>query len=104
MAELVLHELDDEVQERLERRAARHGHSVEEEAQEILSEAVAGEEAVEGSVTEGLGTRISRRFAGLAGPPFVIEEIRTAPMRPFPFEEFLNDWDEDEDDEVSRPR
>jgi plasmid stability protein len=101
MAQLVLQGLDDVVQERLRRRAARNGHSVEEEVREILGEAVASEEATEESSDVGLGTRISRRFAGLGEPPFVIEEIRTAPMRPTPFEEYFyvgdDDFDEDED-------
>lgn len=40
MASLTIRDLDDSVKERLRRRAANHGHSMEAEARTILSEAV----------------------------------------------------------------
>ena len=44
MAQLVVRKLDDDVKERLRQRAARNGHSMEEEVRAILLAAVAGED------------------------------------------------------------
>ncbi len=63
MAQLLVRNLDDEVKERLRRRAARRGRSMEEEVREILRSAVDRDEA--GPPGAGLGTRIAKRFAGL---------------------------------------
>ena len=46
----------------LRERAARRGRSLEEEVREILRVAAAQEDA---PLSDGLGTRIARRFAGL---------------------------------------
>lgn len=62
MAQLVVRNLDDVVKERLRRRAARRGRSMEEEVREILAAAVAREEA---DPRAALGSRIRARFAGL---------------------------------------
>jgi plasmid stability protein len=43
MASLTIRRLDDGVKERLRIRAARHGRSMEEEARQLLSQAVKGE-------------------------------------------------------------
>lgn len=60
MAQLVVRNLEDAVKARLQRRARRHGRSMEEEAREILRNAARSEES---SVT-ALGTRMTKRFAG----------------------------------------
>jgi plasmid stability protein len=61
MAQLLVRNLDDAVRDRLRRRAASKGRSMEEEVREILAAAVASDPPVE----EPLGTWISRRFAGI---------------------------------------
>jgi antitoxin FitA len=60
MAQVVVRQLEENVKERLRRRAKRHGRSVEAEIREILRAAVQ-----EGSppVTK-LGSRIAARFKG----------------------------------------
>lgn len=61
MGQLVVRNIENFVKTRLQRRAKRHGHSMEEEVRDILRSAVAGEEIPSG----GLGTEISRLFAGV---------------------------------------
>jgi plasmid stability protein len=62
MAQLIVRNLDDAVKERLSRRAARRGRSMEEEeVREILGNAVAQDD----NEVIRLGSRISGRFAGL---------------------------------------
>jgi plasmid stability protein len=71
MAQLIVRNLEAGVKRRLQWRAARHGRSLEEEVREILRNAVSDEKRR----TEGLGTRIARRFAG-NGIDFEIPEFR----------------------------
>ena len=60
MANLTIRNLDDKVKAVLRLRAAQHGCSMEEEARQILQQALAP------AVTGGnLAERIGRRFAGL---------------------------------------
>ena len=59
MAQFVVRHLEDEVKARLQRRAARHGHSMEEEARDILRDALKNE----GAALRLLGSRIAERFA-----------------------------------------
>jgi plasmid stability protein len=79
MAQLLVRKLDQEVKERLRRRAKQHGRSLEEEVREILSSAAADRRA-----NVPLGTRISSRFAGL-GFKGDIEELRGQRPRPARF-------------------
>ena len=79
MAQLVVRNLDADVKERLRRRAARRGRSMEEEAREILRAAVARDDEV--PEPPRLGTRISRRFAGL-GLSDEMPELRGQEARP----------------------
>jgi antitoxin FitA len=58
MAQLLVRNLENDVKAKLQRRAKRHGHSMEEEVREILRDAT----KVEESKGTGLGTRISSRF------------------------------------------
>jgi plasmid stability protein len=64
VAQFVVRHLEDELKARLRRRAARHGHSMEEEAREILRDALKNER----TTMPLLGSRVAARFArcGLA--------------------------------------
>ena len=73
MAQLVVRNLEDTVKARLQRRARRHGHSMEEEARDILLNAVRHEE----DERAPLGTRLKARFAGV-GLDADIPEVRGA--------------------------
>ena len=59
MAQFIVRDLEDDVKARLKRRAARHGHSMEEEVRHILRDAVKGQNQGVAS----LGSRIAARFA-----------------------------------------
>ena len=59
MGQLVVRNIENSVKTRLQRRAKRHGHSMEEEVRDILRSAVAADETASG----GLGTELSRLFA-----------------------------------------
>lgn len=59
MAEFVVRNLENSVKTRLQRRAKRHGRSMEEEVREVLRAAVHEEEAPSG----GLGTEIAALFS-----------------------------------------
>jgi plasmid stability protein len=82
VAQFVVRNLEDDVKTRLNRRAARHGRSMEDEVRDILRNAVKDENRK----TEGLGTRLARRFEG-RGLDFDIPEFRGEPARPASFEE-----------------
>ena len=60
MAQLIVRNLDDDVKERLQQRARRHGRSTEEEVRSILRQAVLADERSD----VPLGTRLAGRFAG----------------------------------------
>jgi plasmid stability protein len=78
MAQLIVRNLDDSVKDRLRARAKRNGHSLEQEVRDILDNATQQEQLVP------LGTRISRRFAGL-GLKQEIPALRGEPARPAKF-------------------
>jgi plasmid stability protein len=60
MAQLVVRNIDDDVKERLQRRAKKHGCSLEELVRDILRDA-----AKDDRPTGGLGSEIAARFRGL---------------------------------------
>ena len=60
MAQILVRDLEDDVKERLQRRAARHGHSMEAEVRDILRDVVKAEQA-----PAPLGTQIAARFEGV---------------------------------------
>lgn len=78
MAQLVVRNLDEDVKERLRQRAARRGRSMEEEVRDILR-AAADQDVASASVP--LGTRISKRFAGL-GLTSELPELRGEAANP----------------------
>jgi plasmid stability protein len=79
MARLTIHNLDVKVRARLLQRAIRHGRSTEEEARQILHDAVRNDSE------PGLGSRIAARFEGL-GFDGEISEQRGQPARPAEFD------------------
>jgi plasmid stability protein len=81
MAQLLVRHLDDDVKNKLQRRARRHGRSTEEEIREILRNAVRDE----GGARAPLGSRLAARFARL-GLAEDIPELRDQPARPADFE------------------
>lgn len=80
MAQLIVRNLEEDVKQRLLRRAKRHGQSMEEEVRSILRNAVSSED----SMGPGLGSRWRARFAevGLDGD---IAEVRGTKARPVRF-------------------
>jgi plasmid stability protein len=60
MAQILVRNLEDQVKGRLQHRAKRHGRSMEEEAREILRNALREEE----SPKRGLGSEIVALFSG----------------------------------------
>lgn len=83
MAQLLVRNLENSVKARLQRRAKRHGHSMEEEVRDILRAAVLKEEK---TTTGGLGTELSKLFPK-TGPDFVIEEFKGDDLEPPTFDE-----------------
>lgn len=81
MAQLVVRNVANAVKAKLQRRARRHGHSMEEEVREILRNAVNGDDAAGG----GLGTDISSLFAKV-GLDSDIAELRGHDIKPASFE------------------
>jgi plasmid stability protein len=71
MGQLVVRNIENIVKARLQRRAKRHGRSMEEEVRDILRNAVAEEETPSG----GLGTDIAKLFRN-AGLTSEIAELR----------------------------
>jgi plasmid stability protein len=78
MAQLVVRKIEKKVKEQLQRRAARHGRSMEEEVRDILRDAVKTEAAVPGG---GLGSEIAALFRGL-GLEEDIPELRGYQIKP----------------------
>lgn len=81
MAQFAVRNIEDKVKARLQRRAKRHGRSMEEEVREILRNAVKDEDSPVG----GLGTEIAALFAG-KGIDADIPELRGHEIRPVKFE------------------
>jgi antitoxin FitA len=77
MAQLVVRNIENGVKARLQRRARRHGHSMEEEVRDILRSAVKEAELSSG----GLGTEISSLFAE-SGLNSDIPELRGYQIKP----------------------
>ena len=81
MAQFVVRNIEIEVKARLQRRAARHGRSMEEEVRDILRNAVKVEDVAAG----GLGTEISSLFAKV-GLETDIPELRGYKIYPASFD------------------
>jgi plasmid stability protein len=61
MAQLLVRNLDEQIKNRLRRRAKRHGRSMEAEVREILRETLRQEDTPQ----YGLGTEIANMFRGV---------------------------------------
>jgi antitoxin FitA len=81
MAQLLVRQLDDDIKEKLQSRARRHGRSTEEEVREILRNAVRSE----GQARTPLGSRIAARFRDV-GLDTDIPELRGHAALPVEFE------------------
>jgi len=81
MAQLIVRNLEDAVKEKLRRRAARRGESLEALVRDILSDAVARPESSE----RRLGSRIASRFGGL-GVAREFRELRGRAAQPARFD------------------
>lgn len=82
MAQLLVRSLEDQVKERLRRRARRHGRSMEEEVREILRDAVKRDDEPRRS----LGTRLAARFSAFRLDQG-LRELRGEPAQPASLEE-----------------
>jgi plasmid stability protein len=82
MAQILVRRLDDDLKLKLQRRAHRHGRSMEAEVREILRNAVRDEDGVGAP----LGSRLAARFSRL-GLKDDIPELRDQPARPAAFAE-----------------
>src|SRR5215471_14784090 len=81
-AQFVVRNLEPEVKRRLQRRAARHGRSMEDEVRDILRNAVKDNAEAAG----GLGTDIARLFAD-CHMDLEIPELRGHVIEPVSFDE-----------------
>lgn len=61
MAQIIVRDIEDDVKERLQRRAAQHGCSMEAEVRDILRDAVKRDQ----QPSRGLGTEIAALFTGI---------------------------------------
>ena len=82
MAQFTVRNLEEDIKDRLKRRAARHGYSMEEEARQILRNALKDEDV---AVVQ-LGSRIAARFAR-HGLDTDLPEQRGEVVRPMGFDE-----------------
>jgi antitoxin FitA len=81
VAQLVVRNIETEVKTRLQRRAKRHGQSMEEEGRDILRNAAKDEESSLG----GLGTEIASLFTKV-GLKSNIAELRGHTAKPASFD------------------
>ncbi|MBW4480622.1 MAG: plasmid stability protein [Tolypothrix brevis GSE-NOS-MK-07-07A] len=76
MTNIIIPNLDDDIKSRLQKRAEKHGRSLEEEVKEILR--IALSENNEHSHSLNLATMIEQRFANLG--EFELPEIKREPI------------------------
>jgi len=80
LATLTIRNLDDDLKSRLRIRAARHDHSMEEEARLILRDVLSVSENAEEQY--GIGTRIRKRLEDLGGVELELPERSERPRVP----------------------
>ncbi|SFT43261.1 hypothetical protein [Mesorhizobium sp. YR577] len=83
MAQLLVRQLDDDVKQRLQERAAKHGVSMEEEVRMILRATVLKDDGQE----FGLGTRIAELFRDIPDNDEPLPEFPRQPLKPVDFGE-----------------
>ena len=77
MAQIIVRDIEDDIKERLQQRAAQHGRSMEAEVRDILRDAVKREHVSKG----GLGTEIAGLFSGIGlKHNEEIQELRGFPL------------------------
>ena len=82
MAQLVIRNIEGDVKKKLQRRAIRHGRSMEEEVRDILRNAVRDEGR---DAAGGLGSEIAALFDGI-GLDADIAELRGYSIKPATFD------------------
>ncbi len=78
MATIMIRNLDETTKTNLRLQAARHGISMEEEARRVLRNAVNP-----AAPSEGLGTRLQRRFGALGGVELETVRLPDRPLSDF---------------------
>jgi plasmid stability protein len=87
MAQLVVRNLEQDVKTRLQKRAKKHGRSMEEEVRDILRAAVKNQSTSKEKKEVGFGTRFASYFKGIGlRPDEEIKEWRGYPIRPADFD------------------
>jgi plasmid stability protein len=81
MAQIIVRNVKESVKKKLQRRAAKHGRSMEAEVRDILDDAVKDDD----KPRKGLGTEIAELFRGI-GLEKPIEEFRGHPVKPVKFD------------------
>ncbi len=82
MAQLIVRNLEEAVKRKLKQRAARHGHSMEQEIREILRNAVKDE----GRRRKGFGAAVVELFKGI-GLEEPIQELHGYTVHPVKFDD-----------------
>jgi len=82
MAQLVVRNIEQDVKERLQRRAKKHGRSLEGLVRNILRDAAKDESPI-----GGLGSEIAARFRGRGFKEGEIPELRCYTLEPATFDE-----------------
>ena len=82
MAQLVVRNLEQDVKERLQARAKKHGCSLEELVRDILRDA-----AKDQRPSGGLGSEIAALFKDVGFKEGEIQELRGYPVQPAKFDE-----------------
>ena len=82
MAQFIVRNIEEDVKKRLQRRASRHGRSMEEEVRDILRNVLRDEDRP----MPPLGSRLAARFAGL-GLDHEIPELQGGVAQPASFSE-----------------
>lgn len=83
MGQLIVRQIDDDTKQRLKKRAARHGVSMEEEIRTILQNAVLRDDGKE----FGLGSEIAALFWDIEGNEEPLPEMPDQPVKPATFDE-----------------
>lgn len=83
MAQLLVRQIDDDTKLRLQKRAAKHGVSMEEEVRSIIQNAVLKDEGP----SMGLGTEIAALFKDIEGWDGELPKMPDEPVRPAKFDE-----------------
>jgi len=83
VAQLLVRQIDDDVKQRLQERAAKHGVSMEEEVRMILRATVLKDDGQE----FGLGTRIAELFRDIPDNDEPLPEFPRQPFKPVDFGE-----------------